>query len=236
LALLCAQYGRAVFRQLIYAVEFGLAGNAVLMVLLSSAVPLTLLAQFGEKRDITTFLDLGVMPWSLTIGDPFVLPALFAVAALQARDTAHLDPVELRPTFLRTRGYLLFSVAVGIACGIGFHLMEAAAYAEMGRMNLYFSVAKGIHDLVVMTLLVAAVVYITPGVMKVASWHRVAYALLLVAMIGLLASDAFFRTLDPVNFHVACDTRCVVTNLGTTLDWIPVDWVRDRLADLKIIR
>jgi hypothetical protein len=52
---------------------------AMIFVWLASAVPLAVLATFVEQR---TLRPLVFNSWALTFGDPFILPALFALLAL----------------------------------------------------------------------------------------------------------------------------------------------------------
>lgn len=228
--LLMFYLGRHMYQRLVWDVKGGRPVVAFIDVLFIGPIPLLFLAKFGEGRDITDFFDLGKMPWSL-LGDIVVIAPAFAVAALAWRER----PLNDRAWFFDSHWWPRACVAIGFACGLTFHLLDANGYRDMGAAALVTAFTKVIHDLVIFTILIAALLRVGVPLLANLSWPKLpqfrwGFILLVTAQITLMVIDVN-RGLDPHNFHLPCDLKCGSDNLTDHV----MGWARSTLQHFALI-
>lgn len=229
--LLMFYLGRYMYQRLVWDVRGGRPVATFCDVLIIGPGTLLFLAKFGEHRDITDFLDPGKMPWSL-LGDIVAVAPAFAVAAMAWR----CRPIEDPKRFFDRSWWRWTCVVIGLACALAFHLLDANGYRDMGADNLVTAFTKVIHDLVIITILVAALLRVGVPLLTRLPWPGVArwrwwFILLVLVQITLMVIDAN-RGLDPHDFHLPCDLKCGSDNLADHV----MAWIRTILQKTGFLR
>lgn len=218
--------------QLVASILGGRRARSVALALLISPVQLSLVAAFGENRDVTDFLDLGVMPLSLVIGDVIVIPTACWIAANAYRkQRLALNAAASPGKWAHSWQWKLFCAAFGVASGLAFHAWDSANYVAMGMADLITSITKLLHDLMIWPALMMALLYTCIPLLVHRGWRGVQYGLIgcLVAWMTLVGLDGG-RSLDAREFHTPCSYACATENiaehlrLGDLVHSIPDSW------------
>lgn len=142
--------------------HFILAGIGALLI---SIVPMALVGMLLEQRPLKQMFGLDGS-WAFILGDSFALPLSLAAAAYAWRFLDRSD------AWYASNWWVFVSLAVGVAFGIGFRLMDAANYPREALV----SPSKILHDPFVYAVFAASVVYAGIPVVIVAIQRLVAQA------------------------------------------------------------
>ena len=213
---------RAFYMRLVSFIVAGRPIMAAAMVVFVSPVMLALIVMVGENRSLSGFANLSHQPWSLIFGDKFVLSTAAAIAAVSA---CRWGGVVISTTWL----YLC--MLIGVAAGLGFHLMDVGNYRRLGTSNLTDAFSKVYHDGVVYPVLFGTFVLTTFLMIRYGRGKlRIAYLACVVVWVLLAARDAT-AGLNPRDFHTACNVACGLHNVNRHLSWLH-DIVRDLAGQL----
>lgn len=131
---------------------------------------LPMLAVRLEGRSLSQVVDLDVLPWSLAVGDPFIIPLAAGIAAHFYKFHSLDKPWPLRgPRRLSESHWLRRSLrslepnwatwmvlwfCIGVLVGVLFYFqLDGPAYELVGRMRALLSPTKLMHDFVVLPAL-----------------------------------------------------------------------------------
>jgi hypothetical protein len=193
-------YGALVFTLITHSALRGRWLLAMVGVWLASAIPLALLATLVEQRSLRPLIGGS---WALTFGDPMVLPALFALAALAWRRLTDLN-VWYRRTWHGVSIWLVASIILGCALAAYFHHTQALVY-DVLRYN---SLTKLLHDFVSYPVLWSAGIFLVVPVLlnprKVGKWLWVLVLLMVLLMVAVLAHETLYP-LSTALYHPQAD-------------------------------
>jgi len=193
-------YGALVFTLITRSALRGRWLLTMIGVWLASAIPLALLATFVEQRSLRPLIGGS---WALTFGDPMVLPALFALAALAWRRLTDTN-AWYRRTWHGVSIWLVVSIVIGCALAAYFHHTQALVY-DVLRFN---SLTKLLHDFVSYPVLWSAGIFLVVPVLlnrrKVGNWLWWLVLLMVILMAVVLWHETAFP-LSVALYHPQAD-------------------------------
>lgn len=212
---------RVFYGRLVSLILRGRPVMAAAMVVFVSPVMLAIIITFAENRSLSDFTNLSHQPWSLIFGDTFLLSTAAAVAAASARRWNDV---------IVSDGWTRLCLFIGMAAGLGFHLMDVGNYRRLGTTNLADAISKVYHDGVVYPVLFGTFVLVTYLMVRHGSGKlKLVYLLCLAGWVLLAARDAT-AGLDPRDFHTACNVGCGLGHVNDHLTWL--HWVVGKLRNL----
>lgn len=162
---------------------------------LSISPGLPIVAVMIEDRSLAQVINLDLLPWSLAIGDPLLIPLAAVVAASAYR--AHPEPFRA----VWTWSWWLIGLAVGT---LFYFVLDGPAYAAVGRSAALLSPTKMMHDFVVMPALWGGMFCACLLLLRRATWHRYVLVACFVGWATLVVVDGQ-RGLDLTQLHPLWD-------------------------------
>lgn len=154
-----------------------------------------ILAVMIEDRPLEQVINLDLLPWSLAIGDPLLIPLAAVVAASAYR--TYPEPFRVVWTGL----WWLIGLAVGT---LFYFVLDGPAYAAVGRSAALLSPTKMMHDFVVMPALWGGMFCACLLLLRRATWHRYVLVACFVGWATLVVVDGQ-RGLDLTQLHPLWD-------------------------------
>ena len=177
-------------------IRHGHWARSVVAVIMSSTGMLALLACTLEQRTIGEVFDITTVPWSLAIGNTFMLTAVAAIAALSWR--------KHPPSQLPNKVWFVACYALGCAAGSWFHDVDGANYVRLGADAMVNAPTTLAHNIVAIPVLLGALLHAAVPVLRRKGWHRWAMISCLIVWAALVVIDTQ-RGLDPWSLHVEWD-------------------------------
>lgn len=202
LYVLLALFGLVLYVSLVGFAVRGEAMGAPCMVILASPLGLLVVAAALEMRTPPEVINFQTGSWSLMIGDTFVLTTAAAVAALSWRKA----PVKSPRIAV---WWVVLCAFIGLAAGIGFHLLDGVGYRAVGAEALLNSPTKLFHDFVSYPVLFGGLLCVGLPVLRRKSWHRWVLLGCIAAWAVLVGLD-ISRGLNPFDLHPAWDADSFV--------------------------
>lgn len=162
-------------------------------ILISPGLPAV--AVMIEDRSLQQVANLALLPWSLAIGDTFLIPLAAIVAASAYR--SHPEPFRTAWTV----SWWLIGLAVGV---LFYTVLDGPAYAAVGRSAALLSPTKLMHDFVVMPALWGGMFCACLLLLRHATWHRYVLVACFVGWATLVVVDGQ-RGLDLTQLHPLWD-------------------------------
>jgi hypothetical protein len=186
-----------------------------------------------EGRSLSQVADLNLLPWSLAIGDTFIIPLAAGIAAHFYKYHALDKPWPLRGPrrlseshwlrrFLRSiepswATWMILWFCVGLLVGVLFYFrIDGPAYELAGRTRALLSPSKLMHDFVVLPALWGAMFCACLPILRHRNgcgcllaprnknWHRWALVACFIGWAVLVANDGQ-RGLDLTQLHPLWD-------------------------------
>ena len=151
--ILMAVYAVFVFYFLVRSVINNHLVWAVVFALLASPIPMALTRYFVENGSVREMFDVQLQSWTFLFGDVFALPFAAAMATLGWQS---LDKVGGH--WYTSHLWLGAAAVIGILAGVGFHLLDSAAYRAAGAEVSLNTPTKLFHDFGAYPVLFGAIV------------------------------------------------------------------------------